>query len=287
MGHLIIIIIQISFIILFALCKYFNLPEISICIYTSWIIPICYYNLIGFNSLFKKKYFESIFYLIFTTLIFCIPNKIWFVYHNVFFQLIIIILFILLFIKIKIKSFHIFFVIFSFVILIFNIALVFMNDTVVYEKLASSHYYGVSTYSNTKFGWDKFKKVENSNQNYSAGVNSYIFTIVNKVYNYTPAIVVAKMNFEKSFYVKKSQKLLEHEYCHFKITEIITRKLNSKLKKCHFLNEDETYKIIFQHEDSLELMQNSYDFETNHSLNSENQLKWEKRIEEFLSDKNI
>jgi hypothetical protein len=79
----------------------------------------------------------------------------------------------------------------------------------------------------------------------------------------------------------RTDEILSHEQGHFDIAEIYTRKIRKAIlgKQFNYYNfeteADSLYKI---YEDSSNVIQELYDKETEHSGNTEKQIKWEKRI---------
>jgi hypothetical protein len=138
------------------------------------------------------------------------------------------------------------------------------------------------SYSSGQINWNHFNKVDSIEGDFAAHIEAYISYRVNKVYNYTSATAAAKMEIDSSQYVSQSDNLLEHEYYHFKITEIVTRRLNKALGNYHFSNQFKTKELIHQYLDTNYLMQKDYDTETNHNLNADKQKEWKARIDKEL-----
>lgn len=83
----------------------------------------------------------------------------------------------------------------------------------------------------------------------------------------------------------ESTYLLAHEQLHFDITELFVRKLRKELKilgdDCRKLNQHiETY--YEKNYRAFVKYQAAYDSETNHSINSEAQLRWQKKVSKEL-----
>ena len=84
---------------------------------------------------------------------------------------------------------------------------------------------------------------------------------------------------------KKSEEILQHEQLHFDICELYGRKMFKeilKLKKSNKLNGETLNRMYSQLENEYQKYQNRYDGETNHSLNTKNQKRWNKRIKNDL-----
>ena len=95
---------------------------------------------------------------------------------------------------------------------------------------------------------------------------------------------------KKKSWVKKrhsSDKLLNHEQKHFDLCEVYRRKFIKKLETQNPIDNkkfseqmQETFNLIFA---AYTQEQSRYDRETEHSLNEEEQERWDKYIEEQLS----
>ena len=93
---------------------------------------------------------------------------------------------------------------------------------------------------------------------------------------------------KKSWTVSDSKALLAHEQVHFDISELVLRKMRKKFLEHNFkdLNGvnymiDSTFEEASNERDRLN---REYDKETNHSRNKEQQLEWQKRIEEEIEE---
>jgi hypothetical protein len=139
---------------------------------------------------------------------------------------------------------------------------------------------------NNKLNWDCFKgKSDNSNNR--AITCSTIYCKFEESNNLT-------INIRACFIKKESWKKdklpsdyhLSHEQKHFDIAEIYARKLRKILTDTIFKSEaiarKEIPKIIRDNNKALNIYQDLYDKETNHSINKENQSLWDKRIEEEI-----
>jgi predicted secreted Zn-dependent protease len=94
------------------------------------------------------------------------------------------------------------------------------------------------------------------------------------------------MNTQKSWTKTSSDTILTHEKRHFDITEIYARKLRKAFKEKRFsqstLNKES--KALFNSiNKELNKQQVLYDKETNHSINRQQQLNWESKIEKELN----
>jgi hypothetical protein len=80
--------------------------------------------------------------------------------------------------------------------------------------------------------------------------------------------------------------LLRHEQFHFHITELYARKLRKELIEYRFTQKNLQTKLqpIFKDFlDQLSKEQKKYDKETNHHINTKEQIKWERSITDELS----
>ena len=107
-----------------------------------------------------------------------------------------------------------------------------------------------------------------------------------------------KVDFEISthFYPNKSwykpelcdEVILGHEQLHFDISELFARKLRKELSETTFTHENVKKKIkslYNRNNKELSDFQNRYDEETNFSRNRDQQVIWNKKIEEALKSK--
>lgn len=108
---------------------------------------------------------------------------------------------------------------------------------------------------------------ENDSWEYKYRVHSY----------FLPALSWYKTN-DKNYY------LLEHEQTHFDISELFARKLKKELSELIPSESlgDDAEKIYNRMQKEHALLQNKYDAESNHSLNVDRELEWQKRIQDSL-----
>jgi len=112
--------------------------------------------------------------------------------------------------------------------------------------------------------WEDFRGRPNSNW---AAVTHYEFevTIVNNGETVTRQYAHALFNPSKSWARIKSERVLRHEQLHFCIAECFARQLKAGMDSDSLWNE--CYKV-----------QDRYDLETNHSMDSTAQRRWEELI---------
>lgn len=138
-------------------------------------------------------------------------------------------------------------------------------------------------YGEQPFTWNDFRKTDSIEGGYEATISSSIVAQITRVRNYTPAIVVARMNTEKSWYVKKDDGLLEHELYHFKLTELTARQLRKALENYHFASYDDIARLVNQYRKILRIAQKTYDVESAHNKNMRGQKRWKQKIDEGLA----
>ncbi len=134
--------------------------------------------------------------------------------------------------------------------------------------------------------WDDFKGRPEMRGKYVASLSSSI-QVAGRFVNRDSVVyeVKASMNTQKSWVAIKSDTLLQHERCHFDITEMYARKLRKEMLKRRFsaatLNK-EVSKLFRKMNEERNQMQILYDEETNHSIHYQKQLAWEKKIAQAL-----
>ena len=110
----------------------------------------------------------------------------------------------------------------------------------------------------------------------SAGIIDFRFSIEAKLYR----------NLSWSVYKSGKQEVLKHEQLHFDITELFTRKFRKALEE--YVVKRNIRKDVATIYEGIEKqrieMQLLYDKETNHSINKESQLAWEKKVSKLLTE---
>lgn len=246
-----------------------------------WTYSFGFYIVMTFVSLFKRQFWLTLVYFMFALLIICIPIKISFTYYNIIVHFILIFGFLMLLYRRTELELNKSFKTFVSLILIINVFLFFAGDNFVSEKLRANYLF--KSYSSEQLKWDHFNKVDSLKGGYHAHIEAFISYRINKVFNYTPATAVAKTELDNNHFVSQSDNLLEHELYHFKITEVVTRKLNKALDNYHFSSAEKTKKIVWQYLDTLYDMQKAYDTETEHNLNSQKQRQWKAWVDKELN----
>jgi hypothetical protein len=278
--HRIIFIIQISLLFLYLLFKISDWPGTSVLAVFSWTFTYLFYTGLSIFQIFKKDFNTALFYFLFSLIVLCIPIKILFTYYNVVIHFALIAIFgIMLFKQYKLElNKHFKYLIY--LILFVNTMLLLVNSNIVNQNVFSNHV--TIPYSCGQVDWSHFNKTDTLEGNHTATIDTYIMIKPNKMYNYRSAIATAVVNRDGSFYKHENEDVLKHENYHFKLTEVICRKLNTALDNNHFASYEITKSIIHNYLDSLNLEQIKYDTESNHGVNRAIQLHWEKEIDAQL-----
>lgn len=141
--------------------------------------------------------------------------------------------------------------------------------------------------------WNDFKAKSPENSKFKANTNTgitYSWGLRIEKGNETLNYEVHSFFYPKLSWVEQRSKnnhLLKHEQTHFDITELHARKLRKGLYEIELnqLNQNvrkilnDLYETI---ENERSLMQEEYDRQTNHSLNREAEVKWQKLVREEL-----
>ena len=137
--------------------------------------------------------------------------------------------------------------------------------------------------------WNDFRKTAHLSGNEAAQISTGIQYSV-KMENKTLSFVVRSYADKKnSFYIKKkkSDRLLKHEQGHFDICEIFARKLRKQLMAKPFKQKSlnsEAEKIYKKTIKGMNKFQHLYDKETNHSIDTTMQNKWNTKIAKMISE---
>ncbi len=133
--------------------------------------------------------------------------------------------------------------------------------------------------------WADFKALPDPSSDNAALTNSNInveFGFSDKVFTHS---IRCSFNKEKSWVRIKNDHILKHEQGHFDITEIYARILHKELSEYIFNSKtadkdinDIYSKVMKQHVS----MQQAYDVETNHSIDSARQKLWDNKIVSLL-----
>ncbi len=138
--------------------------------------------------------------------------------------------------------------------------------------------------------WSDFKGTPDPNSEYGA----LTYSGFRYSYQYksgpegTEVLFDVETFFDKnsSWVRKETDALLRHEQIHFDITELHARRLRKALRaykvKGSETFEEDIKEIAAKVNRERDEMQNLYDSETNHSLNTEEQRKWEGKVAKLL-----
>jgi predicted secreted Zn-dependent protease len=138
-----------------------------------------------------------------------------------------------------------------------------------------------------KLSWSDYKASPNTESDAAASTTTYLgieYKISSSNFKFKIESTFSKKH---SWGLHKTEYILAHEQGHFDIAEIFARKLNKEMKAYQFKKQtyqkdlDKIYNDIL---DAKEEMQNSYDEETNHSINKEKQKQWFSRIALLLKE---
>lgn len=142
-------------------------------------------------------------------------------------------------------------------------------------------------WSSNRLTWADYKGKPNPNSDAAASTTTYLMISYNIGNNHFSYRIESKFSKTRSWGLHKTAYILRHEQGHFDIAEIFARKLHKKMSEYNF--NKKTYqkdlKKIYQDIlDEKEELQNSYDRETNHSINKEKQEEWNRKIEKLLNE---
>ena len=138
-----------------------------------------------------------------------------------------------------------------------------------------------------RLNWEDFKGFPPESARNAALTSSRILINFNYSQQALRYSITCQFDKNKSWGRVKNDHILAHEQGHFDITELYARKLNKAMKEYRFRSStvskdvNERYQKIVN---ELQEMQNSYDFETDHSRNFSQQREWEERIKKELHE---
>jgi len=148
----------------------------------------------------------------------------------------------------------------------------------------------------TQFNWSMFKGKVNMQHLNDMGDNTQAVTVSNLSYATSEITatsakvkIVAEFNPMESWTrypkMERQEIALDHEKRHFDITEIYARKIRKAIASAHFTsgNFNNSLNSLFKDLTSQHRAeQNKYDHETRHSMDTAQQQKWDKWIDEQL-----
>lgn len=142
-------------------------------------------------------------------------------------------------------------------------------------------------WSSNRLTWADYKGKPNPNSDAAASTTTYLMISYNIGNNNFSYRIESKFSKTRSWGLHKTAYILRHEQGHFDIAEVFARKLHKKMseysfnKKTYQKDLKKIYQNILDEKDEL---QNSYDRETNHSINKEKQEEWDRKIEKLLNE---
>jgi hypothetical protein len=139
-------------------------------------------------------------------------------------------------------------------------------------------------YKNLK--WSNFEGTAFKTDTLSAGCSiklKWDYEISKKVIKIRVYSVFSK---RESWYKDTSEYALNHEMGHFNIGEILARRLRQKVSEMsgELLDQETIDSIFKEYTNMLFEMQALYDVETNHSIISSEQTRWNKKIQTELDN---
>lgn len=140
--------------------------------------------------------------------------------------------------------------------------------------------------ANYRINWEDFKGKPDSNSPFVASTQSGMsFSYSMRMTNNSPEITTeVQSNFypEESWYQPErvNEIILKHEQGHFDISEIHARKLRKTIAEFRFTKKAKTeISNLYQRaEKERQTMQKKFDRETNHSMNIEKEIEWQRFI---------
>lgn len=144
-----------------------------------------------------------------------------------------------------------------------------------------------------KLQWEDFQGKPNENK-YAAALTSYKIEILpskvivdenNNIKNFNQLTVKANFYKNHSWAVEKNDYLLQHEQLHFDIAEVFAQKMRAEFKKLqanNIANFDTYYNVYKQLWAVCRQMQRTFDKESNHSINTEQNNLWVEKINAIL-----
>lgn len=145
----------------------------------------------------------------------------------------------------------------------------------------------VSWSENYKLTWSDFRGIPN-NQTDAVAITASGITFCYSIKKTTDKVYGFRTLVKAHFYPEQSwckkemvdAHILKHEQLHFDITELHARLFRQQITKLKpNLDLDNQLNQLHQGiNEQLSLMQNSYDKETNHSINSDAQINWQESI---------
>ncbi len=138
--------------------------------------------------------------------------------------------------------------------------------------------------------WKDFKGKTPKNTEYVAMTHSAIDMLYGGENN-NLRFIIETVFYPKSSWQKKklvNDHILKHEQGHFDLTEYYSRLLRKDIAAIEFKKvstiDAQVTKLFNKYSNQAEKMQDKYDKETNHSIDKEEQAKWNEKIAGFLEE---
>lgn len=133
--------------------------------------------------------------------------------------------------------------------------------------------------------WNDFNAFPKPFSRFDASITSEIFLDFDSVKNQYSAYsaMYDSHSWKKEFGESEENYLLNHEQYHFNITEYFAQKLNYYIETSDTLSKDRLLEQLYLYRQDSDKLQDKYDDETNHSLNTDIQRKWEFQIDSMLT----
>jgi len=136
--------------------------------------------------------------------------------------------------------------------------------------------------------WDDFQGKINPHSEGIASTWSYMdIDVISSNTDSAVINLVAVFSKTKSWVAYEEKTVLKHENGHFDITELWTRKLRRKIKETPFTPDNfksHLRKLYYEYDDKMDKYHDKYDYETESSMNSEQQRAWEAKIKQKLDE---
>jgi len=145
----------------------------------------------------------------------------------------------------------------------------------------------ISWEPDVKLRWADFRARPEKNGDAAASTTTFLgieYNITSKGFTYAISCTFSK---NRSWVLHKTDYILLHEQGHFDIAEIFARRLNKAMQEYTFNQKtfEKDLARIYNHiVEEKEFFQNSYDAETNHSINKQKQAEWLTRIALLLEE---
>ena len=142
---------------------------------------------------------------------------------------------------------------------------------------------------NYKLKWSDFRGTPDKNSRFKAITTSTLrmtpITYTEEEIQYEMLAVFQKRS---SWTKSDAEELLAHEQLHFDISELVMRRMREKFKAISYTDSEqvnkEIKKLFAEAEKERRDINDAYDEETEHGVNKQEQLNWQKMIQDELED---